>query len=182
MFLKLIRCRVLTDYDRAFSHAQEGWTDTRHSPGFIMQWGGWEMGQPRNAWILSFWEKEDDLLRFMDLDHDRIDHENGQANTYSAITVQHARLVETQASSLDQTRQKLFGSTSSCNLHFSSLPLVDLPDDIFHFNIPESQQSNVYIQLTNNHVKEPPWPSPGITIKWVDTWHIPSLPTSKSLH
>ncbi|MCF8238974.1 MAG: YdbC family protein [Saprospiraceae bacterium] len=175
MFLKLIQCIVPTDHDPEFSKAQEGWKETGHSPGFIAQWGGWEFGQPRHVWILSFWESKEDLCRFMDLHHDRIQNENGQAETYTDITIQHAWLVETEPLTAIEVHRKLSGQISACILKFSIQSVGTRPNELFHFKISDSSIGNVYIQFMDRAVPKLSADVAGVLIKGVNAWQISSF-------
>lgn len=172
MFLKLIQCIVPTDHDPEFSKAQEGWKETGHSPGFIAQWGGWEVGQPRHAWILSFWESNEDLHRFMDLHHDRIQKENQQAETFTDITIQHALLVEAAASTSGEIHRKLAGHIFACILQFADHLMDVLPDGVFHFKISDLSVDNVYIQFFTRPVSAPSHIAARLLINGVDAWQI----------
>jgi hypothetical protein len=182
MFLKLIQCIVPTDHDPEFSKAQEGWKETGHSPGFIAQWGGWEVGQPRHAWILSFWDSKKDLYRFMDLHHDRIQKENGQVGTYTDITLQHGKLVEPESIPASEIHQKLSGHIATCILHFAVLPLGILPDGILHFKIFDPTTTHLFIQFMDSPGPAPSPSASGRMINGVDPWHIPPLSGIPSIH
>ncbi len=172
MVLKLICCHVEPDKRQAFSTAQSGWLDTRQSPGFIGQWGGWEIGQSHLARILSFWNTQADLDRFMIRDHDRIQNANGQHGTYSSIHVQIAHGQDKPSAGLPEATRFQPGQQSYCSLSWIPRQQVIPPDNVLHFTLADGPDSNLYVQFYSAADNFPAIDPPRITIQLDKSWTI----------
>jgi heme-degrading monooxygenase HmoA len=87
MYIKWIICTVPDNKKEEFSKAQEKWSKTSESDGFIAQTGGWNLKNPSEACIIAFWKDKDSLQNFMDNLHDVIFIDNQQNTTYSSIKI-----------------------------------------------------------------------------------------------
>lgn len=87
MYIKWIVCEVPTKHKKQFSIAQEKWIKTKEAKGFIAQTGGWNLLNPKEACIISFWKDKESLTNFMNNLHDDIFFQNQQSATYTSITV-----------------------------------------------------------------------------------------------
>lgn len=105
MLIKWITCQVTPQKKASFHQAQTKWHLLSEAEGFLGQWGGWNRKQPLEAAILSLWQTPNHYSSFMGQLHDKILKQNGQANTYHSIHVDHSDNVISfgTASSLVQT-------------------------------------------------------------------------------
>ena len=87
MYLKWIVCDVKKEKIRDFSIAQEKWNQTATAEGFVAQLGGWNINNSSEACILSIWEHQKYLDKFMRDLHDKIFENNKQLETYNSIQV-----------------------------------------------------------------------------------------------
>lgn len=55
MLLEWTVCRVPEDRRAAFDDAQRGWRRIRYAEGFVVQVGGYVVGEPETACVLSVW-------------------------------------------------------------------------------------------------------------------------------
>ena len=89
MFIKWIICNVEDHKKQEFSVAQEKWSETVNSKGFIAQVGGWDLKNKNEACIISLWENKKSLDNFMTNTHDTIFNRNKQDKTYSSIEIKY---------------------------------------------------------------------------------------------
>lgn len=87
MIFKWIHCKVHENRKEAFSTAQEQWKDTSTAPGFIGQFGGWDLNNKESACIVSLWKDDKSFKNFMDNIHDNITDANNQLETYYEIDI-----------------------------------------------------------------------------------------------
>jgi heme-degrading monooxygenase HmoA len=87
MILKWIVCKVNMDLKVEFSKAQEQWAALKEVQGFLGQIGGWNLKQPFEACILSFWQDHVSYQNFMSRIHDQIFYQSNQEQTYHSITI-----------------------------------------------------------------------------------------------
>jgi len=87
MYIKWIVCNVPSQLQKQFLLAQEAWSKTSKSKGFIGQTGGWNIKNTNEACIISFWKNKESLQHFMNNLHDVIFANNNQIATYSSIKV-----------------------------------------------------------------------------------------------
>lgn len=88
MFGKWIRCQVEPHSKYCFSAAQARWSELAGLRGFLGQAGGWNVQQPTEACLVSFWKDADAYQDFMKNHHDPIFHRTGQAHSYKKITIE----------------------------------------------------------------------------------------------
>lgn len=91
MLIKYIICIVRSENRMAFSKAQEAWSKTKESEGFLCQIGGWNQNKSNEAVIISFWEDQSSLDKFMHNKHDDIFYQSEQLQTYDEITISHIK-------------------------------------------------------------------------------------------
>ncbi|QSX33539.1 DUF4937 domain-containing protein [Shewanella avicenniae] len=104
--LKLIRCIVPRERREAFSASQNIWQGLTSITGFAGQAGGWE-AVSGHAVIFCYWLSEQDLLRFMETEHDRFLAKNRDIQAFSEcrVTLYDQVLgVPTMSASDDQSR------------------------------------------------------------------------------
>ncbi len=89
MLIKWIICIVEDHKKQAFSYAQEKWSETEKSNGFIAQVGGWDLKNKNEACIISLWESRKSLNNFMTNTHDTIFNRIKQDKTYTTIEVKY---------------------------------------------------------------------------------------------
>lgn len=63
MLLKWIVCQVAKESTKAFSEAQEAWSDVQSEPGFLGQAGGWS--DRKTACIVGLWESAEAQNKFL---------------------------------------------------------------------------------------------------------------------
>lgn len=85
MLLKWIVCQVSEEQKESFSEAQASWKKLSDVPGFLGQWGGWNLKEPMEACILSLWSDQESYQTFMSQIHDRIFLNSNQEATYKSI-------------------------------------------------------------------------------------------------
>lgn len=88
IFGKWIRCQVEPHNKNSFSAAQARWSELAGLRGFLGQAGGWNVQQPTEACLVSFWKDADAYQDFMNNHHDPIFHRTGQAHSYNKITIE----------------------------------------------------------------------------------------------
>lgn len=89
LFCKWMHCQVEPHNKNTFAAAQARWSDLAGLPGFLGQMGGWNVHEPTEACIVSFWQDTDTYQHFMQNHHDAIFHKTGQAHSYRKITIEH---------------------------------------------------------------------------------------------
>ncbi|MCB9898136.1 MAG: DUF4937 domain-containing protein [Planctomycetes bacterium] len=89
MLAKSIACTVAERERPAFARAQRRWSAIATCDGFLGQLGGFEGD---GAYVLGLWRDGDAYARFMREAHDEVTSTNDQAATYSAISVELARV------------------------------------------------------------------------------------------
>ncbi len=89
MYIKWIVCTVPDNKKEEFSKAQEKWSKTSESDGFIAQTGGWNLKNPNEACIIAFWKNKESLQNFMNHLHDSIFIDNQQITTYANIQIKY---------------------------------------------------------------------------------------------
>ena len=87
MVLKCIRCTVPETQQKAFSNTQQAWQGLQGVPGFILQVGGWDTQNAREAVVFSVWSGREAYEQFMEVHHDPIFKKSKQGRTYSGIRV-----------------------------------------------------------------------------------------------
>jgi heme-degrading monooxygenase HmoA len=87
MIMKWIVCKVNRDSKEEFSQAQEQWAALYEVQGFLGQIGGWNLRQPLEACIVSFWKDNASYQNFMSRIHDQIFYKSNQKQTYHSITI-----------------------------------------------------------------------------------------------
>lgn len=87
MLLKWIMCRVSEPLRVPFSAAQSKWNQLSKVPGFLGQFGGWNLKSNEEACIVAMWEDESHYKQFMRQQHDKIVRHNDQMTTYESIDV-----------------------------------------------------------------------------------------------
>jgi heme-degrading monooxygenase HmoA len=87
MLLKWIMCRVSEQLQVPFSAAQSKWNQLSKVPGFLGQFGGWNLKSKEEACILAIWQDESHYQKFMRQQHDKIVRHNDQLTTYESIDV-----------------------------------------------------------------------------------------------
>jgi RimJ/RimL family protein N-acetyltransferase/heme-degrading monooxygenase HmoA len=92
MLVKWITCQVKKEEKAAFKKAQDAWSEVNKSPGFLGQAGGWNLDNPIEACVVSFWKDEEAYHYFMKNIHNNILNSNQQKTTYQKIHVQFAQV------------------------------------------------------------------------------------------
>ncbi|CAN5405087.1 YdbC family protein [soil metagenome] len=87
MLLKWIMCRVSEQLRVPFSASQSKWRQLSKVPGFLGQFGGWNLKSNEEACIVAMWQDENHYQQFMKQQHDKIVRHNDQMNTYDSIDV-----------------------------------------------------------------------------------------------
>jgi|GEM_PF-6879086 len=87
MLFKIIWCEVEKQHQKAFYSAQSKWGELSKAPGFVMQRGGWNLLNPRQAVILAIWGTKAAYDEFMRSTHDQMISNNRQIDTYTSISV-----------------------------------------------------------------------------------------------
>jgi len=87
MLLKWIMCRVSEQLRVPFSASQSKWRQLSKVPGFLGQFGGWNLKSKDEACIVAMWQDESHYEHFMKQQHDKIVRHNDQMNTYESIDV-----------------------------------------------------------------------------------------------
>lgn len=87
MLLKWIMCRVSEQLRVPFSASQSKWRQLSKVPGFLGQFGGWNLKSNEEACIVAMWQDENHYKQFMKQQHDKIVRHNDQMNTYESIDV-----------------------------------------------------------------------------------------------
>ncbi len=106
MYLKWIVCKVENEFKSVFSEAQEKWVETKKTKGFMGQIGGWNLHNPNEACILSFWNDKNSLHYFMENIHDKIFTNSKQEKTYKSIDIYYFNLkFNMPGSEIDFTRR-----------------------------------------------------------------------------
>jgi heme-degrading monooxygenase HmoA len=82
MIFKWIHCKSSLEQRSAFSKAQKEWGSISNAPGFIAQFGGWDLKDNDSACIISLWKDQDSFDHFMENLHDPIVEKNNQSATY----------------------------------------------------------------------------------------------------
>lgn len=87
MLIKWMVCTVSAQQKDSFHQSQRSWHEMSEAPGFIIQFGGWNLKNTHEACIVSMWENHDDYDRFMEIKHDPIYEKSGQQATFEQIEV-----------------------------------------------------------------------------------------------
>ncbi|TCS96423.1 DUF4937 domain-containing protein [Hazenella coriacea] len=87
MLIKWIVSTVSTQQKDTFHQCQRGWQEMNKAPGFIIQFGGWNLKNPEEACIVSMWENQDKYDQFMNIMHDQIYEKSGQSGTFEHLEV-----------------------------------------------------------------------------------------------
>lgn len=87
MIFKWIHCKVHSEKRNYFSDAQSKWGSMCDTPGFIGQFGGWDLNDIESACIISLWKDQSSFNYFMNNIHDSIIKDSGQAMTYYECNV-----------------------------------------------------------------------------------------------
>ncbi len=114
--LKFIECVVIPSNRNSFSTAQKCWSEVSSCQGFISQYGGWDQNHG-NAIILSHWQSQAAINKFMAISHDKIAELNKQHLTYDACTVHYFNLVQTMHGDKKVSTKEIgFVRVASCKL------------------------------------------------------------------
>lgn len=89
MYIKWIVCDEKKNHKKDFSLAQEKWIGMQNAEGLIGQIGGWDLNHANVACVISFWDNEKSVRKFMREIHDEIFLKNKQSQYYNSIEVEY---------------------------------------------------------------------------------------------